>query len=221
MERTSHLDVPDTVDIRNFKSEVLDIHSRIDIEDILFLPLIYQNLFDKKTSPEERKEWNEENLKSFSIDVNKIDHLYHLVLSEAVPNYRKWELSCRMKHDRQDYFVVMNAECVFSDGPDGQGYGCISFTKLPRFFMNYMVTLDQGLEKIYQALKNDKYEVELPDCQHHGDTKDWKNAPMLIYLCHLSIYNNKEMLIHFKRILPKLLANSVEEFIAIKKWQQE
>ena len=75
MERTSHLDVPDTVDIIKFKSEVLDIHSPIDIEDILFFPLIYQNLFDKKMSPEERKEWNEENLKSFSIDVNKIDHL--------------------------------------------------------------------------------------------------------------------------------------------------
>ena len=41
------------------------------------------------------------------------------------------------------------------------------------------------------------------------------------YTFVVSIYNNKEMLIHFKKILPKLLANSVEEFIAIKKWQQE
>ena len=126
-----------------------------------------------------------------------------------------------MKHDGQDYFVVMNAKCIFSDGPDALGAGCISFTKLPRFFLNYMVTLDQDLEKIYQALRNDKYEVELTDCRHHANSKHGKNAPMLKYLCHLSIYNNKEMLIHFKEILPKLLSNSVEEFIAVKEWEQE
>ena len=78
------------------------------------------------------------------------------------------------------------------------------------------VTMDQDPDKIYQALKDDNYEVEQADSQYNK-----KSAPLLTDLCHLAIYQNKELLGNFKKKLPRILATSVDEFLEIKEWEKE
>lgn len=186
-----------------------------DIENHLYLPLTYQFLFDKKTSPMEQKEWNEEMLEAFFIDTSQIDRLYHLCWNDAIPNFRRWELSCRMKYKNEFFFICMYSSCMFI-GPDAEGYGFIGFTKNPKFFLEHMITMDQDIDKIYQALKDDDYDVELPKSQYKK-----KTAPMLTELCHQAIYNNKEKLIDYLNKLPNILATSVKTFIEMKEWERE
>ena len=51
--------------------------------------------------------------------------------------------------------------------------------------------------------------------------KFWNNSPMLKYLCHNAIFENKDVLSHFKDHLSRLLANSVDDFIKVKEWENE
>ena len=189
-----------------------------DIVNRLFLPLTYQYLFQKKTSPMETKEWNKEGLSFFTIITNEIDRVYHFSMENTVPSYRRWELACRMKHDGQHYFITMYANCLFN-GPDADGYGFICFTKHPQFFLKHMVTMDLDHDKIYKALKDDRYDVEQPDSEYKSIKT--KSTPLLTELCLTVIYKNKKILGNFKTTLPKILANSVDEFIKLKEWEKE
>ena len=206
--------------IRCFRSEILGISKVEDIDEQLAYPLSYQFMFDKRTSPWEMKEWEKEELSFFFIEVERIDRLYHILANESDPNFRQWELCCHMDFNGSKYFVEMYANCDYT-GFDCQGGGYISFTNLPQFFLENMVTLDQDPDKIYLSLKKDGYEVAPPDHLHKMHPKAWNNPPMLKYLCHLNIHKNKEVLSNFREVLPTILANSVDEFIMVQDWLNE
>ena len=166
------------------------------------------------------KDWDQDDLNSFTIEAEKIDRLYHIVANEEDQNLRSWEICCRMEHNGEKYFVEMNANCDYT-GFDCQGGGLISITKLPDFFLSNMVSNDQNLDIIYKALLEDGYSIQEPDPLHRMHPKFWNNAPMLKYLCHDAIYKNREVLSHFKEQLPPILANSVDDFIKVKIWDYE
>ena len=84
-----------------------------------------------------------------------------------------------------------------------------------------MVTLDQNPDKIYDLLKSDGYSVEPPDHMKKMDPRCWNTPPMLKYLCHLCVYKYQGKLSGYKKILPKLLSRSIEEFIINKKWEDD
>ena len=95
------------------------------------------------------------------------------------------------------------------------------FLALPDFFLENMVTQDQHPMQIYESLLEDGYKVQEPDLLHKMHPKFWNNTPMLKYLCHVAIYKNRNKLSHFKEKLPKVLANSVDDFIRVKDWDNE
>ena len=43
---------------------------------------------------------------------------------------------------------------------------------------------------------------------------------MLKYLCHNAIYDNREILSHYKEQFPEILAKSVDDFIKVKDWDR-
>ena len=221
MDTTSLVYVAEAADVvRTFKSIVPHISTQEDIDDALGHPLSYQFMFDKRTSPWEMSDWDEEKLQYFVIETSKIDRLYHITANDSDPNFRQWELCCRMHHEGEKYFVEMYANCDYT-GFDCQGGGFISLTKLPSFFLENMVTIDQDPDRIYHSLKDDGYEVIKPDFLHKMHPKAWTNPPMLKYLCHLHVYDHKDTLGHYKDVLPTIIAKSVDEFIIVKEWENE
>ena len=203
-----------------FKSIVSNINTQEDIDDALCLPLSYQYMFEKRTSPWEMKDWDHDDLINFTIEPEKIDRLYHMVANDEDPNFRSWELCCRMEYNEEQYFVEMYASCDYT-GFDCQGGGHIAITKLSDFFLENIVTIDQNPIKVYKSLKEDGYDVQEPDLLHKIHPKFWNNTPTLKYLCHNAIYKHRNELAHFKDKLPKILANSVDDFIKTKKWMGE
>ena len=198
-----------------FKSYVPNINTQVDIVYKLRLPLSFQFVLDKRTSPWEMKDWDQDELNGFEIRFEKIDRLYHMVA-----DFRSWEICCRMDYKGEKYFVDMYSHCDYT-GFECQGGGCVYITKLPDFFLTSMVPMNQNPDQIYKFLKEDGYNVQAPDLQHKMHPNLWNNAPMLKYLCHDAIYKNREVLSHFQEQLPKILANSVDDFIKVRDWENE
>ena len=70
-----------------FKSYVPNIDTQQGIDDALCLPLGYQYMFDKRTSPWEMKDWDKDELNVFVILADKIDRLYHAVANDDDQNH--------------------------------------------------------------------------------------------------------------------------------------
>ena len=166
------------------------------------------------------KDWDQDELTNFTIRVEKIDRLYYILSNDEDQNFRSWELCCRMDCTGEKYFVEMCANCDYT-GFDCQGGGLISITKLPDFYLSNIISNNQNPKEIYKALLDDGYKVEEPDPLHNVPPMYWRNVPMLKYLCHVAINKNKDVLSHFKDELPPILANSVDDFIKVKKWEYE
>ena len=211
---------PITPAILDFKSCNPNVSSYEDIDDELCIPFSYQYMFDKRTSPWEMKDWDQDKLNDFVIEPEKIDRLYHMVADDEDQNSRAWELYCRLDYKGAKFFVEMYASCDYT-GFDCQGGGNITITRLPDFFLENIVSQDQDSDKIYRSLLDDGYDVQEPDPLHKMHPTFWNNTPMLKYLCHITIYKNKDVLGHFKDELPKILANSVDDFIKVKEWENE
>ena len=62
----------------DFKSLVPDIKTVDDIDYYVGYPLIYQYMFERKTSPWEMSTWDD-NLYSFEIDTDYVDRLYAVI----------------------------------------------------------------------------------------------------------------------------------------------
>ena len=206
--------------MNNFKSCNPNIKSWEDISDKLGYPFNYQYMFDKRTSPWEMENWDQDELNAFVIEAEKIDRLYYLADNDEDQNCRSWEICCRLEYKGEKYFVDMVSNCDYT-GFDCQGGGTIYITKLPDFFLENIVTLDQNPMQIYEALLEDNYNIQQPNMLHKMNPIFWNNTPMLKYLCHITVYKNRDKLSHFKEVLPKILANSIDDFIIVQDWDNE
>ena len=163
-----------------------------------------------------------------------IDRLYHLYskVKEDVYDHDHYELFCRMWYEGEPYFVAMMAEAFVICGFDCVSCSCttgdILFCKSPYFFLQHMFCsffnsndYEEITNKIYLSLLQDGYRIPKPDHSYHISPKFRRNVPLLKFLCHEHIYENQEILSHFKYKLPQVLVTSVNEMIKCKKWVEE
>ena len=196
-----------------------NICTREDIDDEIGYALNYQYCFNRITSPWEMEDWDQDELRSFKIEIEKIDRIYRIYVNIEDDNFRSWWISCRMHYKGEKYFVDMLSNCE-SCGFECQGEGTIRITKLPDFFLNHVLECDEANDVVYQALLKEGYNVQEPDPLQLTDPQYWKNVPMLKYMCHYTIYNNRDVLSHYKEHLPRLLSKSVDDFIKVKEWKK-
>ena len=216
-----------------FKSLMDDIITTGDIESELGHPLCYQYGFKKHVSPFEKNEWHifENHVNGFTIKPAMIDRVYHLysnVKDDEYDHVQNYGLFCRMWHEGVPYFVAMRAQCGNCGFDcDHCAEGDILFCKSAYFFLQHMFCsyfngndYKEITDKIYLSLLQDGYRIPKPDHLYYISPKFRRNVPMLKFLCHEHIYENQEILSHFKYELPQVLVNSVNELIKCKNWDK-
>ena len=198
------------------KSFVPHVKTVDDIEELIGYALLYQYMFDRRTSPWEI--WEKDELDKFEIDLYKIDRLYS-VIHNSYDEYRdgSFFLVARMIYKNMNVFVDFSASCD-SSGFDCCGGGEIYVTTDVNLFYNAIAyKLNDNQEgNILTSLLEDGYEITIqPEVTNR--ISSWHNPSKLVYLCHVFIRNNEERLAHYSNVLPPSLVNSVKDFIKVKK----
>ena len=149
----------------------------------------------------------QDELEKYAVDSEDIDRVYKIVSNEEAYDDSDWSMRCRVDYKGEKYFVSFDASCC----PHGfdckwSRGGSIFITKLPHFFLNSLVGyFDRDM--VYSALQDDGYDVRIHTQSYFRSVprKCWTDTPTLNFLCHSMIYNNRDVLSHFKEHLPKLL----------------
>ena len=216
----------------NFKSIISTVSDAETIEKYLWYPLSYQNTFQKKTTPHERKLlWNENELESFKIVTEEIDRLYYINYDEDGIWGRDYHLVARIgNYKGRQLYVELVAGCDYSGFCHYglNGWGTIYVSSNPSLFMKIIIfkemdpkliiknLLYQRLRPrydktlIYQSLREDGFYVEEMDI--YSKIFRMKNAPMLKHLCYENIYTHFEVLQSSLSTLPHLLKINVKDF---------
>ena len=195
-----------------FKSLVPEVKTADEIDDYVGYPLLYQYMFERKTSPWEMSSWNKEDLQNFQIDVDQIDRLYSVTREDDDMSGGRFYLLARMKYTDKDMFVELIASCD-SSGFDCQGGGEIYITSNPNIFYN-TTAIGREKDKILTSLLEDGYEITIqPEV---NSVSSWHNPPNLLSLCHKAVRDNQHCLAHYPDVLPKLLTNSLNDYIRVK-----
>jgi len=111
-----------------FRSVISTIRNADDIEEAIGEALLYQHMFEKRTSPWEMQTWDYEDLQNFTIKLKRIDRLYYIYNFDDDVSSRSYEIIVRMSYKKEKVFVHMTAGCDFT-GFDCQGGGEIYITK--------------------------------------------------------------------------------------------
>ena len=173
----------------------------------------------KRTSPEEMEDIGEEGLKSFKVKPRQVDRLYYIQRGQHYS--KKWQIKCRMIDEHGDiYFVSQEALCITRK--DDHCYCCcdlmvaLEFTKSPQFFASNMAS---EVKDISLLLWVDGYAVNPPNIMNNLLKKHKTNPPSLEHLCHETIYDNEKKLRHYRDQLPKLLVDTVSDYLQAKSWK--
>ncbi|XP_045586244.2 uncharacterized protein [Procambarus clarkii] len=199
---------------KGLKSLIPGVATVDTMDAIVGHALSYQKMFERKTSPWEMELWREGELENFIVDLKKVDRLYHIYNCDDDVTGSEYELLVRMEHNDQHVFVELIAGCDFTGFDcDGGGEIYVSFNA-NLFFKTVGTRYDEDL--IYQSLIEDEYRVEGRTPYDRCSVASWHNAPTLKFLCHLTVSDNKHQLRHYPDVLPKVLTDSLNEFIGIK-----
>ena len=201
----------------NFKSVNPVVRDAETIADYLREPLHYQFMFDKRTTPWELQQWDYEVLQSFEINLEKVDRLYDVQYENDGVGIRSFGLIARMEYEEQSLYVELIANCDYT-GFDCQGGGYIFISKDANLFFKLVLRENLNKNLIYESLKSDSIYVEEEEDTDYDKFSRmmWKTAPMLKYLCHEAIYQNREPLQGYSFLLPKILTESIDDFIKTK-----
>lgn len=184
-----------------------------DILEVVAEAMGYQYMFTKRTSPWEMVEWTEGELNSFNIDKNKIDRVYYIYGFDTGVSDRNYTLLARMRYGPRKAYFILNAGCDFT-GFSCQGGGEIYVTFDPQIFLKSIVTSEHRPHDIWTSMVEDGLAVDEPTPFELLPERLWSSAPMLKYLCHQAVYNHQDTLApEAAKTLPKILADSVDEFI--------
>ncbi|XP_068206571.1 uncharacterized protein [Palaemon carinicauda] len=174
--------------------------------------LMYQYMFERRTTPWEMTEWDYDDLQAFKIDLGEIDRLYYVYFYDDGTSGQDYRLIGRVEHKGQPLYVELVASCDYT-GFDCRGGGVIFVSRDANLFMRLVLTSDCKKDLIYQSLEEDGIEVEAQTEYDACRRMFWRNPPMLKYLCHQAAYEHRAKLQPQISSLPKCLANSIEEFI--------
>lgn len=185
------------------------------MEDCLCPSLEYQYMFVRKTSPWERSEWLDEDLDGFKLELEEVDRLYYIFQNNYDENYQFFNILARVCHEGSHLFVELSASCDYT-GFDCQGFGDIFVTRSANIFFQVLMRNDYDRDAIRASLLSDGYALDdlimppRPSPFAHS-------APMLKFLCHVAIHDNKKLLAPvYKEVLPPILSDSITDFINVR-----
>ncbi|XP_069972496.1 uncharacterized protein [Penaeus vannamei] len=199
----------------HFKSIVETVNSAEEIDDLIGEALTYQDMLDKRTSPWEMHCWSQEELQNFRIKLSNVDRLYHIHFFDDHLEERKFVLVARILYKERHVFVQLIAGCDFT-GFHCRGGGEIYISLDAQVFLKSVLDQKYDIQKIWRAMVDDGYNVEQPSEYDLKPMRLWHSTPMLKFLCHMAVYNNKEYLKHYNQVLPKSLVDCVDEFIKLR-----
>lgn len=198
----------------NFKSIQNKIQNVEDIYNVIGTLLVHQSKFPVRFPPDEFVHWNGKVLDQFGIDLEKIDRLYHVSCNE-VSGRLEYELAARMDYEGRCLYV--HAKSVMNWAWDGLvGEGEIYLTFDPQVFLKSTISSNCNPQGIWKSMVEDGFLVEEPSEFDLKQVEAWRNVPMLTYLCHMTVYQQKEQFKPYLQALPRLLAKGVEEFLKVR-----
>ena len=195
----------------NFKSLVRRVTNTHIINSYIGYALDYQNMFIRRTTPWERSDWGDDELNNFLVDLGKVDRLYHIGFDEYERGL-EFEFVGRMIHNGKHLYIEMTADCCFT-GFSCSGEGKIFMSKDVNLFLKTIPLHEMDMTRVYNSLQEDGIEFEVAEDGRMMKRFLRNNAPTLKYLCHESIFEHRHLLKNYKKQLPKILKDSVKEFI--------
>ena len=211
-------EIPDTHhDFRSIDPNVRDVAM---MDGYLSEALFYQHMFDKRTTPWEAQEWDYGVLQEFEVKLEMVDRLYYIHYNSDGVSGRDFKLIARVEYEGKALYVEMIASCDYT-GFECQGGGFIFVSRDANLFMKLVLTEredDLNKKLIYESLQKDSIYVEEEDeilCEKFSRMMR-ECVPMLKYLCHEVVYQNRNTLRGYKTLLPKILIQSIDDFIRDK-----
>ena len=195
---------------RNFKSVDPNVYDAESMNYYVYEALIYQFMFERRTTPWEKDLWNYDELQAFTIKLEEVDRLYYIYYRSDVDG-KEFKMVARVDHKGQSLYIEMNASCDFT-GFDCEGQGCIFISSEANLFMKLIMTSDLEVERISQSLEEDGIKMETLDQFDRYSHLGRRHVSMLMYLCHQTIYDHRDTLEKHIVSLPKYFQNNVREF---------
>ena len=195
----------------NFKSIDLKVTYAEEIDNYIGLALEVQRVFDRKTTPWEKNLWDDDELEHIKIYLEAIDRLYYINRNAQNTHFH---MVGRMIYKGQPLYVQLRAGCECYRC--GCMHGVIFVSRDANLFMKLVMTKKFQKDLIYKSLADDGIIIEEQTEYDSCGRMFWNNAPMLKYLCHQVVYENQTKLKHYSQVLPKLLTDSIDDFIRTK-----
>ena len=165
----------------------------------------------RRTTPWEMCQWDEDELQTFKIELELIDRLYYVCMEEDF--YHDYDIVARVQYKNEPLFVQLSA----CDDPSSyELFGSIYVSRNPNLFLNVIDTPIRDKNLVYKSLVEDGFRVDDMTEMDPVERLWRKRAPMLTYICHQVIYENEKVLRSQISQLPKILVDSVENFIKLK-----
>lgn len=197
----------------NLKSFVAKVSTYDDLLECMEPALSYQFMFERKTSPWEMSEWDQNELQKFKVEAEKIDRVYYVHCTENEFGSDFYVL-CRMKYADKHVFVEFVAGCDYT-GFDCQGGGEIYVTlNANNFFNEALQKLDDtdDVNLLLHALQEDGHHVDTHQESKKARIESW-NDPVTLNLCPETIKDCQDTCACCLTCCPSQPINSIDQFI--------
>ena len=144
----------------DFKSIIPSVQNAKKMNDYLSYALLYQDMFERRTTPWEMNQWDYYDLQAVEIDLERVDRLYHINFVDDCGD-RRFEMIGRMQYKEESFYVQLFAGCD-NTGFDCRGGGNIFISRDANLFMKQLYNFRSKIDKdlIYKSLADDGIEVE-------------------------------------------------------------
>ena len=198
----------------NFKSLVSQVKNAKDIEEYVNRVFLYR--YTLSTTPWEVTHWD-----GFKFNLENVDRLYYFRFKNHRRGGQKFIMIARMQYrDKLPFYLRMR---LFLDSVHAEFIvGRMFLSRDANIFMNLILKDEEEDEEdlnknlIYASLKEDGIYIKEEEKEEEYN----RNARPLKYLCHQSIYNKIHLLSGYRSVLPKILADSIDDFIKMREAKQ-
>ena len=200
----------------NFKSYIPSIKCCEDINNVISDVVMNQNWFHRETTPLEKSNWSDEELKNFKINSKYIDRLYDFHwIKDKYECLSTFHMVARMQYNGRKLYIEVSAKfecicyrCFFRNCP---GHGFIFVSNYPNLFINVINRVD-----LFKFLVKDGIKIEKRTEHEKYSRYAWSEPPTLTMLCHIELYENKKKVQPLIHKLPNILRDSVNKFFIFK-----
>lgn len=175
----------------DFKSLCRKVKNAADLHRLTYNVFGNQKWYKRQTTEEEESQWTYDALQSLEIDPEMIDRLYYI-------RYRH-EIIARIRYEGEPLYVNLYSYCV-NDGLFCRGSHGIFVSRNAHLFLRMVSIPNRKRNLVHESLAEDGIRAE-------------NRVPALKYLCHEAVYSNETRLRSQISQLPKVLVNSIENFV--------